>query len=144
MEPDVQIEPEYETMEQSMRVRSLRLSDIPILQEMASASGFPYPEIPSRMLEAVLVVVDDDDQPIMACACERIVQTYLWSGKLYRLHAQAFAIRLLTEEMRKILRRKGYNWAEAFVPPTIAGRFGRLLERKFGWVKNWPSWSHPV
>jgi len=127
-----------------VRTRSLQESDIPLLRAMAENSGFPYPDLSAARLEAVVVVVDDEDRPVMACAAERIVQLYLWSGEFQRPHAKLFALRLLHEAMAADLERKGYTSAEAFLPPTLAKRFARGLEKMFGWKPNWPSWTHSL
>lgn len=127
-----------------MTVRPLRESDIPVLRAMAESSGFPYPELGASRLEAVLVVADDDDRPVMAAAAERLVQMYLWCGNFERPHAKVFALRLLHETMSKELKRKGYDSAEAFIPPSLAHRFAKRLEKTFGWVRNWPSWTHRI
>lgn len=127
-----------------MHTRALKESDIPILRAMADASGFPYPDIDPAKLEAIVVVVDDDDRPVMACAAERLVQLYLWCGEFQRPHAKVYALRLLHETMAEELRRKGYASAEAFLPPTLAKRFARRLEKLFGWKKNWESWTRPL
>jgi hypothetical protein len=122
-----------------MRVRDFRVSDIPALQAMAEASGFPYPDLKS--IEAVQVVVNEEDVPIMAVAAERTAQLYLFCGKFERPHAKVHAIRLLDESMAKRLRALGYNEVDAFLPPEIAKKFSRRLEQTFGWCKNWPSWA---
>lgn len=127
-----------------MRTRALKESDIPALKSMAEASGFPYPDLSAARLEAIVVVVDDEDRPVMACAAERICQLYLWCGEFQRPHAKVYALRLLHETMAAELRRKGYTSAEAFLPPTLARRFARRLEKIFGWKPNWPSWTHPL
>lgn len=125
-----------------MKTRRLRESDIPVLRAIAEASGFPYPDLSIAPMEAIVVVVDDEDRPVMACAAERICQLYLWCGEFDRPHAKLFALRLLHETMAGELRRKGYKSAEAFLPPTLAERFARRLEKTFGWRPNWPSWTH--
>jgi hypothetical protein len=125
-----------------MRTRTLKNSDIPALRAMAEASGFPYPDLSAERLEAVVVVVDDEDRPVMACAAERLVQLYLWCGEFQRPHAKLYALRLLHEAMAEDLRRKGYVSAEAFLPPSLAKRFARRLEKTLGWKPNWPSWTH--
>ncbi len=127
-----------------MRVRGLIPADIPILKAMAEASGYPYPDLSAGRLESVLVVVDDDDRPVMAAAAERLVQIYLYCGEFQRPHAKLFAVRLLHEAMANALKRKGYDSAEAFIPPTLAEKFARRLEKTFGWVRNWPSWTHRI
>jgi hypothetical protein len=125
-----------------MRTRPLKDSDVPVLRQMYEASGFGYqfPNFDSGMFEAVVVVADDNDQPIMAAAAERIVQLYLLRGEIAHPAAALHAIRLLHEALRPALKEKGYREAEAFLPPAIAKSFGRRLMRSFGWLKNWPSY----
>ena len=127
-----------------MITRTLKPSDIPILRSFADASGFPYPDLAAAHMEAVVVVADDDDRPVMACAAERLVQLYLYCGEFKRPHAKVFALRLIHEAMAAELKRKGYASAEAFIPPTLAKRFSNRLEKIFGWRRNWPSWTHGV
>ena len=122
-----------------MTVRNLKASDIQPLREMAEASGHPYPE-PSDSLVAIQVVAGDDDEPIMAGAVEEIWQAYLWCAP-GSPHERLAALRLLHEGMASRLREKGIKSVEAFLPPTVAQRFGRRLERTFGWTRNWKSWN---
>lgn len=130
-----------------MTVRPLHESDIPALKRMAEASGYPYPQLSEKsgQLECVYVIANEDDQPVMACAAERICQLFLYvptSKDSLEAHpaAKLHALRLLHDAMAADLRAKGYTEANAFIPPSIAGKFGRRLMRSFGWVKNWPSW----
>ncbi len=120
-----------------MKVRGLKESDIPKLKAMEN--GFPYIE-PSKA-EAVLVVVDDRDEPVMACAAERLAQLFLWMDHGLGPVAAKTALRLLHQEMSIKMKDLGYASVEAFLPPAIAEKFGRRLERSWGWIKNWPSWS---
>ena len=121
-----------------MRVRALKESDIPVLKAMEH--GLPYPD-PAGDLEAILVVVDDDDRPVMAAAAKRLVEGYLWCGEIERPLVKLAAMRALEAEMDRILVRKGYNTVEAFLPPSVAQKFGRRLEKTFGYRRNWESWN---
>ena len=123
-----------------MNVRALRSDDLPTIQAIGEANGFAYVDPKSPEIEAALVVVDDNGRFLMACAAERIVQLYLWSAECEPA-AKLHALRLLHREMSVRLSQAGYTEANAFLPPPIAGRFGRRLERTFGWVRNWPSWA---
>jgi len=123
-----------------MRTRPLQDSDIPTLRAMAGASGYPYPDL-AEPLEAVLVLADDQDRPIMAVAAKKLVELYLWCGYEMSPHENIAALRLLHEGMVGELKAKGYNESNAFLPPQIAGKFGKRLEKTFGWVKGWPNWS---
>lgn len=124
-----------------MTVRDFKRSDLPALQEMAEASGCPYPEcLDNPMIEAISVVVDEKDRPIMACAVERIIQGYLFTSNQGHPAMRLHAMRLLHQEMAGKLRSLGYNSCEAFLPPKLELSFGKRLERCFGWTKNWSSW----
>ncbi len=124
-----------------MRVRALQTSDLPMLAEFAQATGFPYINPQSANVEAVLVVADDEDRPILAVAAERICQLYLWLDPDLHATTSLAGLRLLHEEMANKLRTNGYTSCEAYLPPGIATRFGRRLEKSFGWVRNWQSWT---
>lgn len=112
---------------------------MPALERMAAASGFPYVDPRSEMVESCLVVVDDSDTPVMAVAAERIVQLYGWFDKDLPPVQKMTALRVAHWGMRLELMEKGYKSAEAFLPPSICERFGRRLMRSFGWVENWRS-----
>ena len=126
-----------------MTARPLLDSDIPALGSFAAASGYPYPDLSTSVhIESIIVIADDQDRPIMACAAERIVQLYLWAAPGTSPAARLHALRLLHDAMSKELKALGYDSAEAFVPPSLAKRFGRRLMRTFQWTPNWPSFSH--
>lgn len=124
-----------------MTARSYKLSDFPALSAMAEAAGFPYPQLASEPMETVVVVVDDDNHVVMAVAAKRLVELYLYCGEGMAPHQSLAAIRILHDAVAEELRAKGYNEVNVFLPPPIAARFGRRLERTFQWVKNWPSWA---
>lgn len=116
----------------------MRPSDIPALEAMATASGFPYPDLNDAMIEAVMVILDEEDRPVMACAAKRILELYLYCGDL-RPHAKLSAVRAFHQEMPEMLRAKGYNEVNAFIPDTVAAGFKRKLVKMFGWCENIPS-----
>jgi|HubBroStandDraft_2_1064218.scaffolds.fasta_scaffold07588_11 hypothetical protein len=125
-----------------MRVRPFQPADIPVIKSLFSAHPLPYdfPSLEGPRVESVVVVESDAGEFLMAAAAERILQLYLWSVEMPP-HAKIYAIRLLHQTMARELRAKGYNEANAFLPPSMAAQFGRRLERTFQWVKNWPSWA---
>jgi len=121
----------------SVTTRPLRPSDIPILT--ALAGPYPYPDVNSPLIELITVVADGSDTPIACFIAERLVQSYLIVAPMHPA-ARLAAIRLLHEAVPPLLKAKGYNSIEAFIPPQLAGTFGRRLERTWGWVRNWQSW----
>jgi hypothetical protein len=119
-----------------MRVRALIASDIPAL--LAMQAEYPYPSLDGA-LEAVSVVVDDDDKPICAAAAKRLIEAYFWCGKFSSPMAGLHALRLLHDDLAVQLRERGYSEIEAFLPPPVAAQFSRRLKKSFGWRPNWPS-----
>jgi hypothetical protein len=124
-----------------MKVRQLRAEDIPVLNAIAERCGYPYPDLTGDTIETVLVVVDADDQPLMACAAKRLIELYLYVDPAHHPTVAHQCLQLLHSVMPTILREFGYNSVEAFLPPSIAAKFGRRLERSWGWVENWKSWT---
>lgn len=122
-----------------MTIRRYQESDRPRLSAFAEASGFPYEDPTSEMLEALLVAEDDEGNILGAVAAKRIVELYLWKAPgMPPLVAREF-LRQMHENMAKELRTLGYHEANSFLPPSICQRFGRRLRKTFGWVENWPS-----
>lgn len=125
-----------------MRARELRDEDLPKLQELAQQSGFPYPDLRGEHIEGVCVVEDQEGNIIAACAAKRLLELYLYCpGENRREIDKVRAIFLLHEHLGAQLKRKGYDDVNVFLPPSIAEKFGRRLERTFGWKPAWPSWT---
>lgn len=124
-----------------MNIRPFSPFDIPALKAIYERQGFPYIFPDLNKMEAVLVVTDENGEPVAAIAAEKLVQLYLFVGTMEHPATALAIIRLMHAELSKVLKSKGYSSAEAFLPPSIARRFGRRLERTFGWVRNWPSWT---
>jgi hypothetical protein len=125
-----------------MKIRLYKTSDEAALRTMHKAQGFEYefPDLMGRRMEGVWVA-EENGRILAAVAVERIVQTYFLCspGLRPRVGAslfQAFESRIVPE-----LSARGYNEANAFLPPSIAERFGRRLERSLGWTRNWKSWA---
>ncbi len=126
-----------------MIIRHLHSGDIPALRAMYKAQGFEYefPDLTGPLMEAVLVVVDENGKILAAVAAERFVQLYMFVGQIDYPAAKLSIIRSLHQCMSDALRPRGYHSAEACLPPAIEKSFGRRLERTFGWVKNpWNTW----
>lgn len=122
----------------NMTTRQLKSSDIPKLAEMAKRTGYPYPSI--GIMEHVLVVQDDDGDPLIAAGIKLVPEIYLWCGEFRLPLAKVHAIRLLHAELGDFLKKRGYDEANATLPPSIAEKFGRRLEKTFSWKRSWPSW----
>lgn len=126
-----------------MTTRCLRDTDIPILRKMYDSSGLRYefPDLRGPLMEQVVVVVDEMDEPLAAGATERILQTYVFLDMSMHPAAKLRAIKKLHEVFAPLLRAKGYRETNCFVPPEMEKNFGRRLIRTFQWVRNWPSFA---
>lgn len=122
-----------------MRSRPANSGDVDFLNRCASAAGYPYPSLDDPLIEAVEIVVDSDGKPIMAVAAKRLVEIYMYVDENRSPAVSNSAIRELHRSMAERLTAKGYRSAEAFIPPPLCEKFGRRLQRKFGWLRNWPS-----
>lgn len=131
-----------------MTIRPLQTSDISILREMSDKSGFPYPDFDDPHIEAFLVVADSEDRPVVACAAKRLIELYGYFDPACSTALRMKALGMLHEGMSEILRDKGYNSCECFVPPEIEKSFGLRLMRGirsprflWKWAKNWRSFT---
>ena len=82
-----------------MRVRALLPTDVPILQQMVKASGYPYPELDESKLEAVRVLVDEGNNPLFCVMIRRLAEAYLICGPPLKPLLQKRAFRLLHEDV---------------------------------------------
>lgn len=123
-----------------MTPRKLRASDIPILKAMER--GFQYPDPCDPMIEAFVVIADENDQPVAAFAGKRICEVYGWISPDLPTPARMQALRI-GHGCLGMLKARGYTHVEVFVAPII-GKLGRRLARSFGWARNWTSWSREL
>jgi hypothetical protein len=124
-----------------MICRSLQSEDLPKLQAIAAASGYPYPDLSGPDIEAVQVVVDEDGNVLGACAAKKVIELYLYKGLCPSPACTLSVVRNLHKALADDLRSKGWNEANVFLPPALVKSFGRRLEKSFSWVRNWPSWA---
>lgn len=125
-----------------MIVRNLRSSDVSILQQYAEHSGFEYPNLDDSSIEAILVVADDSDKPILAVAGKRLIELFAWFNPEAGTELRIEAIRVIEKPMTEALKRLGYECAEAFIPPKLERRgFGAFLLKSLGFYRNWPSFG---
>lgn len=124
-----------------MRVRHLEDGDIAALQQLADASGFPYPDLNDPLIEVVQVVVDSQDRPVVAIVAKRLVEIYMYVDAERSPVVKMDALKLAHPSMAAALRDIGYQTAECFLPPEVQESFGNRLIRTFGWVHNWHSFG---
>lgn len=121
-----------------MTARPLLPSDIPILKALAANSGYPYPDPEDPSVEAVVVIVNDSNLPVGFFLAKRIIEGYLLLANMHPA-AKLAAIRVMHEAAAPLLKAKGYDECNAFIPPELEKSFGKRL-KMFGWGKNWGSW----
>lgn len=124
-----------------MRFRPLKPEDVPILEQIEKQSGFPYPKLSDPLIETIVVVVDSEDKPIVAGVAKKLIEIYAYVDSSRSPAVKMEAIGMLHKGMAIVLRELRYNSCEAFIPPSVASKFGRRLERTWRWVKNWQSWT---
>ena len=126
-----------------MKVRYAMAADEPRLREIYSAMCMPYdyPDVTAPEFVAKLVVVDENDTPVVAGLARKTVEIYGLIDPKWETPAWRFeALTLLHEAMRHEVGRLGYSDAHAWVPPQLVKTFGRKLRHIFGWQADpWPS-----
>lgn len=133
----------YETV--NVRTRPLKPSDIPLLKQWAEESGFEYPEPDSPQIEKILVVVDDEDRPILAVAAKRLVEVFGWFSPGSGAALRTEAVAAIHGPMIQELKAMGYECAEVFIPQKLERRgFGRFLTSRFGWYRNLISYGRKL
>jgi hypothetical protein len=126
-----------------MKMRNLVESDIPVLREMHRKGGLAYdfPDLRGSKTEAVVVVADENNEPVAAAVAERLIQVSLLLKEDEHPAAKLHWVKLLHEGLASELSSKGYHEANCFIPPQLEKSFGRRLMRTFQWVRNWPSFA---
>ena len=137
-----EVQPEYRAGE-VVKIRPYKETDLPILKEIYTKAGynFDFPNLASDpFVGHVLIVVDEEDVPMMAAAVKSVPEIILLcapGGTTHPLVKNARGISLIHETLRKVLTAEGHDEAFAFLPPEIERNYGRHLMRKFGWLKTW-------
>lgn len=100
---------------------------------------FSLPDFGSPMVEAVEVVVDDWGDVILGGLAQRACEVTLFCPDAFHPMVKMEAVRMLHGAIRDKISPIGYKEAFSFVQPEFH-RFGRHLEKWFGWEKTWPAY----
>lgn len=124
-----------------MRIRDFRNEDLEVLRSIYEKQGFSY-DFPTDLsaFTVIRVLVDENDQPVMALASRRTEEMYMFMDGGWRTpkwREQAFLF--LHEHMRQTLVALGIHDVHAWLPPEVEKSFGRRLMRKLNWRKA--EWS---
>ena len=121
-----------------MPVRQYTEADLDSLREMHRRQGFDYafPDLADPIFISKLVVEDGSGRAVMASLARLTCEMYLLADPeagdprdRYRRMLQ------LHRAGERDLLARGLDDAHAWLPPPIAKRFGRRLE-KLGWVRD--------
>ena len=97
---------------QTVTPRKLRASDIPILQSFAQ--GFEYPDPLDPMIEAIVVVADENDKPVAWFIGKRICEVYGAVDPSLPTPAKMQALRI-GHGCLGMLKARGYTHVEAMI-----------------------------
>ncbi len=121
-----------------MKVREYSESDLNALIGMHRAQGFDYPlpDLRDPIFVSKLVLEDDTGNTVMAALARLTCEMYLLVEPTAGTPRERYA-RLL--ELHRAgandLRARGLDDAHAWLPPSIAQRFGRRLQQ-LGWIRD--------
>ena len=121
-----------------MRIREYTEGDLESLQKMHARQKFDYqfPDLADPLFLSKLVVEDEAGQPVMASLARLTCEMYFLldpeAGSPGDRYERMLALQATGE--RDLLAR-GLEDAHAWLPPSIAKRFGRRLTA-LGWVRD--------
>lgn len=121
-----------------VRIREYTLDDLDALRRMHALQGFEYefPDLGDPLFLSKLVVEDESGRPVMASLARLTCEMYLLrepgAGTPRERYERLLALHTAGE--RDLLAR-GLEDAHAWLPPSIAKRFGRRLA-VLGWVRD--------
>lgn len=121
-----------------MLIREYKESDLDALRRMHARQKFDYefPDLGDPIFVSKLVLEDDAGRPAMASLARLTCEMYLLldpqAGSPRERYDRLVALHATGE--RDLLAR-GLDDAHAWIPPSIAKRFGRRLE-PLGWIRD--------
>jgi len=118
--------------------RPFQPSDLLHVKQLAESLGHPDEDF-SRMIEHAEVIVDDDGRVVMALVARRTIYLDMLTDPSLTPAQKMYGLRLCEAKL-PVLADKGHREVLAFIDPSIAERFGRRLQRSFGWMRSRPCW----
>lgn len=121
-----------------MLVREYKETDLEALRRMHAQQSFdyPFPDLADPLVLSKLVVEDEGRRPVMASLARLTCEIYLLldpqAGTPRERYRRLVALHAAGE--RDLIAR-GLEDAHAWIPPSIAKRFGRRLTA-LGWVRD--------
>ena len=121
-----------------MRVRLYKAGDLAILRRMHAGQGFeyPFPEVDDPLFVSKLIVEDDAGVPVMAGLARVTCETYLLMDSSVGTPSERYARLAALDRLGAAdLRARGFQDAHAWLPPSIARKFGKRLG-ELGWIRD--------
>jgi hypothetical protein len=121
-----------------MLVREYTEGDLDALRRMHAQQAFDYdfPDLADPLFLSKLVVEDEAGRPVMASVARLTCEMYLLldpqAGTPRDRYERLVALHAVGE---RDLAARGLEDAHAWIPPSIAKRFGRRLTA-LGWVRD--------
>jgi hypothetical protein len=120
-----------------MPVRQYDESDLERIRQMHAEQGFGYifPNLADPLFLSKLVV-EDSGRPVMACLARLTGEIYLLMDRHAGNPSDRYRWLLdLHRAGQADLAARGLEDAHAWLPPSVAKRFGRRLEA-LGWIRD--------
>lgn len=127
-----------------MNIRKATRSDLPRLKELHQSCGFDYPFPNLDEFFPIPVIVDENNQVVMAVASMPTVELFFFMDPKWETPGMRLeAFKYIHEFVRNDLKSRGIVEANAFLPPRLENSFGRKLMKRFNWRKGqgWPCFS---
>lgn len=125
-----------------MHIREYRESDLDALVAIHARQGFsyPFPDLRNPLFVAKIVLTDGGESgpgTVRAAALLRLTaEAYLLLDPAKGTpHERWQSLLALHEATRRDAWQRGLEDVHAWLPPPIAGKFGRRLER-LGWIRD--------
>lgn len=123
-----------------MFIREMKPEDVPKIEAIYAKSPMKYdlPMLDSKNLMCPLVMVDDDDEPHVLLAGERVAEMFLvmdheWQTPAFR----AIALAELHSAVVPKLKQEGIRAAYAFLGPDVPRGYERRLWKLGARVMEW-------
>jgi hypothetical protein len=121
-----------------MRIRQYQEADLEALQAIHARQGFEYrfPDINDRIFVSKIVLEDERGRISMASLARLTCEMYLLVDPDAGTPRQRYQRLIALHEAGRVdVVARGLDDAHAWIPPSIARRFGRRLE-VLGWVRD--------
>ena len=121
-----------------MRIREYNESDLSQLKGIHASQGFdyPFPDLDNPLFVTKLVLTDGDEKILGAALLRLTAETYLLlDPKAGPPRERWQSLLTLHTATHRDAWQRGLEDVHAWLPPRIAKKFGRRLQR-LGWIRD--------